>query len=91
MKTGHMPQEEQVLTYTIAQVARMTGLSDRTWWTLVRSGQIPTVKIGGRILVEASAVRELIKKRTDRTGSPTKEPPPHVRKAQERARLAGKK
>ena len=51
MKTGHLPEEKERLTYTIAELSRLTGLSARTWWNLVRAGALPTVRIGSRVLV----------------------------------------
>ena len=90
MKTGHFPEEKERLTYTIAELSRLTGLSARTWWNLIRAGALPTVRIGSRVLVSHPALIEYLAKRSDRTGAPSREPPEHIRRRQEKARLASR-
>lgn len=45
--------------------AKMLGISTRTLWTLTNAGEIPHVRIGRRVLLNVSAVREWIAARTE--------------------------
>ncbi len=79
------------IAYGLAELAAKMGLSLRKVINLVRDGSLASIHVGKRVLVPAAAARQFIAERYDTTGAPTKEPPPHIKKAQERARLAEKK
>ena len=87
----HAPENRERIAYSVGELSELTGLSARSWWRLIRSGQLATVRLGERVLVAREAVLDLLERRRDTTGSPVREPPPHIKKKQERARLAGKK
>lgn len=84
----HLPEQKERICYTVTELGKLTGLSVRTWWRLVREGAVPTVRVGERVLVPHAAVMEFIAKRLDKTGAPLRQPPEHIRKRQEKARLA---
>lgn len=39
------------MTYTVPEVIQLTGLSRTTIWGHIRTGRLPSVKIGGRRLI----------------------------------------
>lgn len=47
-------------TYTVAEVAKILGIGRNTAYEVCRSGEIPTIRIGGRILVPCAALHELL-------------------------------
>lgn len=47
-------------TYTVSEVATILGIGRNTAYESCRSGEIPNVKIGGRILIPCSAIDELL-------------------------------
>lgn len=48
------------LTLTIDEVAETTGLSRGAVYRAARSGELPTVRIAGRILVTRDALNKII-------------------------------
>ena len=46
----------EVLVYTVPQVARMLGINRNLGYELARQGQIPTIKLGRRLLCPKAAV-----------------------------------
>ena len=51
-----------VKLYTVAQVAVIMNLSESKTWQLVRSGELPSIKIGWSRRVVAASVDAYIKK-----------------------------
>ena len=49
-------------TYTVPEVAEILGIGRNTAYESCRAGEIPTLKIGGRILVPRAAIDELLAK-----------------------------
>ena len=47
-------------TYTVPEVATILGIGRNTAYEICRTGEIPTIKIGGRVLVPRSAIDELL-------------------------------
>ena len=47
-------------TTTVAEAARMLGLSVASAYRAIESGEIPSIRIGGRILVPRSQLLALI-------------------------------
>ena len=47
-------------TYTVAEVAKILGIGRNTAYEVCRSGEIPTIRIGGRILIPCAALHELL-------------------------------
>ncbi len=43
--------EQEPLTYTVEQVARLIGVSRGSCFEAVRRGEIPSIRIGRRVLV----------------------------------------
>ena len=63
-RTNHNPPRStkmnepstEVLVYTVPQVARMLGINRNLGYELARQGQIPTIKLGRRLLCPKAAV-----------------------------------
>ena len=53
--------------FTVAEVAQLLGLSRSNTYARVRDGSIPSVKLGGRILVPKRLLERLLES-TDRHG-----------------------
>jgi excisionase family DNA binding protein len=47
-------------TRTIAEVSKLLGISQSLAYQLVRTGEIPSVKIGGRRMVTVAALEEIL-------------------------------
>ncbi len=58
--------ENQALTLTVEQAASALGVSRTIAYEAIRQGEIPSVRIGRRILVPKSALDRLLS--GDRTG-----------------------
>ncbi len=46
--------------YSVAQVARMFGMSPMTVYRAIAAGEFPAVKIRGRLIVPARALDEMV-------------------------------
>lgn len=57
MSTTGLPEKP---TITVAETARLLGIGRNVAYGLVREGRLRAVRIGRRILVPVSAVRELL-------------------------------
>ena len=67
MDTADVPQANQEggdtmerLTYTVTEVAQLLGISRGSAYTHVRTGEIPSITIGGRIVVPRRALDVLL-------------------------------
>ena len=54
------------LAFSVSQVATMLALSSRTVHSLIHSGDLPHFRVGVRVLVPESALREFIENRTQK-------------------------
>jgi len=50
---------ELALTYSVAEAARALGVGRNTVYELIRTGQLPHIKLGRRLLISRAALREL--------------------------------
>jgi excisionase family DNA binding protein len=48
------------LTYTVEEVGRLLGISRNSAYEAARRGEIPTIRIGRRILVPRSRIEAMI-------------------------------
>jgi len=48
------------LTYTVTEAAKLLGIGRTAAYVAARTGQIPAIKLGKRILVPREALRELL-------------------------------
>ncbi len=48
------------LTYTVPEVAMMLGISRASAYTHVRTGEIPSISIGGRIVIPRRVIDEML-------------------------------
>ena len=51
---------ETPLLISVPEAARLLGVGTTFGWTMVRRGEIPTVKLGRRVLVPRAAVEQLV-------------------------------
>lgn len=47
-------------TYTVPEAAQVLGIGRNAAYEAVRTGQIPTIRIGKRILVPVAALRRML-------------------------------
>jgi excisionase family DNA binding protein len=68
-------QQHPPLTVTVEQAAEMLGISRGTAYLAVHTGEIPSLRIGGRILVPRARLLEMLGERgaADRIDHPRKE------------------
>lgn len=52
------PAEEPLLL-SVPEAARLLGVGATFGWTMVRRGEIPTIKLGRRVLVPRAAIEQL--------------------------------
>jgi len=57
--------------YSIAETARMLGMSQGAIRNAVRSGQLPSARLGGRILIPRASIELLLDARDPKGGSST--------------------
>ena len=55
----HMDQEDR-LTHSVVEMARLLGVGRTTAYGLVRSGAVPSIRLGNRILIPKLALRQLL-------------------------------
>ena len=48
------------LTYSVADVARIFGVTPSHVWRLCQSGEIPSIRLGSRILIPREAVEHIL-------------------------------
>ena len=60
MATTHNTASDRRLTYTVAEVAELLGVSRASAYTYVHSGEIPSITLGGRIVIPRRAIDELL-------------------------------
>lgn len=53
------------LAYSVKDAAGMIGVSVRTIWRLIGSGELATFKLGCRTLIRAEALKDLIDRHCD--------------------------
>lgn len=61
-----MHTSDDVLAVSLKEAARRLGVSPRTCWTLANAGELPTFRIGARILVPVEALDQFVATRTRR-------------------------
>ncbi len=55
------------LTYTVTEAAELLGIVRAAAYEAARSGQLPTIRIGKRILVSAVALERMLQECADRS------------------------
>jgi excisionase family DNA binding protein len=58
-RTQHLETKEQ-LTYTVEEAARLLRIGRNQAYEAAKSGQLPTIKIGKRILVPCAALEKML-------------------------------
>lgn len=59
------PQSDP-LAVDVHEVARITSLSPRTIWKLTASGELPSLRVGRRVLYRVESVRTFLAQREQR-------------------------
>jgi len=63
-------QQQERLTLTVSEVAHLLGLSWGATYEAVRTGQIPSIRIGRRIIIPRVALAKMLEEAgKDKTGS----------------------
>jgi excisionase family DNA binding protein len=57
-------------TYTMNEAATILGIGRTTAYRAARSGEIPTIKIGRRIVVGRQALANILNRNTDKPPTP---------------------
>jgi excisionase family DNA binding protein len=57
----HREAPDKSLMLTVTEAAKLLRISERTAWRRVKDGQIPTVRLGGRVLVPRSQLEAIAK------------------------------
>ncbi len=47
-------------TYTVTEVAKILGIGRNTAYEVCRNGEIPTIRVGGRILIPRAVIDDLL-------------------------------
>lgn len=55
-----MPGDCRPLVYTVKEAAAILRVCEATCWTMIRTGELRSIKVRGRRLVPASAVEALV-------------------------------
>ena len=55
-----MAQSKTRLTYTVAEAGELLGISRGSAYEAVKAGDIPVLKIGGRLLVPRAALDRML-------------------------------
>ena len=56
----HPEPDDSPATVTISEAARMIGISRSAGYRAAHKGEIPTIRIGGRLLVPVAKLRSLL-------------------------------
>ncbi len=62
----------QKVTISIAETALALGVCERVVMNLVRSGELPAIRLGARILIRMQDLHEWAALRADRKGEPVR-------------------
>lgn len=63
MSPPNTPTTAPRLALTLNEAAKSIGLSRRSTWTLLNSGQMPGTKIGGKWIVPVAALQQWLAER----------------------------
>lgn len=63
MNKENKSQRTQRWLLSAGQVAKLLGISERFLWGFTQSGEIPSVRIGKRVLYDPSDVRQWVESR----------------------------
>ena len=55
-----MEQEKEKLVLSIEEAAKVLGISRTLGYQAARTGELPTIRIGGRILVSRRAIERML-------------------------------
>jgi excisionase family DNA binding protein len=50
----------ECLTYSVSEAAQILGISERHAWKSVRQGDLPSFRLGGRVLIPRARLQDLL-------------------------------
>jgi excisionase family DNA binding protein len=59
-KTREIPDPAERPTISVAEAAELLGVSRATGYHACRDGELPSLRIGGRIVIPTAALRRLL-------------------------------
>lgn len=65
---GDAGRSKTCRTMSVTQVARVLGISRTSAYECVRTGELPALKLGGRIVIPTQVVEELLEQSAVRVG-----------------------
>jgi excisionase family DNA binding protein len=68
-----MPASKTPLTYTVEQAAELLGIGRNQAYEATSTGEIPSIRIGKRILVPRVALETMLARAADSTMEPRRE------------------
>ncbi len=73
-------RSSEKLAYTIRAAAVLVDLSERSLWRFIREGRLAVYKVSpGRILIPRDALVGLLESTLDKSGTPLRAAPAHLR------------
>ena len=60
---------EERYAFSVTEVAQFIGVSSRTIWSLVKAGELPSFRVGTRVLIAKAALEKFIADRSVKGGS----------------------
>ncbi|RCW45131.1 excisionase family DNA binding protein [Halopolyspora algeriensis] len=67
-RTRSTSAPEQPRFYSVAEVARMFGMSSMTLYRAIAASEFPAVRIRGRLIVPAKAIEEMVEASFEHNG-----------------------
>ncbi len=61
-----MGTTEEKITYTVDEFARVCGIGRSLAFRMIREGEIPSIRLGRRIIVPKAALRRMLERATKR-------------------------
>ena len=69
---------ETPLLVSVPEAARLLGVGTTFGWAMVRNGEIPSVRLGRRVLVPRAVLEQLAGAHRDQEPSDAPDPAPHT-------------
>jgi len=61
---------EDRLTYSVAEAARVLGISRNLAYEMVRCGRIPSIRFGKRLLISRYVIEQLLRQPSSKESTP---------------------
>ena len=77
-RQGRLDPLETPLLVSVPEAARLLGVGTTFGWAMVRNGEIPSVRLGRRVLVPRAVLEQLAGAHRDQEPSDAPDPAPHT-------------